>query len=219
MKESLTRYIPIADAVAKIFQPHVEVVIHDIENDLIAYIANPYSGRQAGDPSLLGPFDKDSDGFPQGADIEGPYENAGNKGQRIRSISAVLKDHQGKVVGIMCTNLDFSAMEASLDVLETFLRPVDVETPPKVLFQNDWRDLIKLEIRTFLIENNLSFDKIDSAYRKNLIKRLEGKRLFYARKSVEQLAAILGISRATAYKDLRQVRKEENAGTPPLELV
>jgi D-arginine utilization repressor len=208
MKESLSRYIPIADAIAKIFQPHVEVVIHDIESDLIAYIANPYSGRKAGDSSFMGSLEKDSEGFPHGKDTEGPYENAGNQGQRIRSVSAALKNHQGKVLGIMCINLDFSAMEASLDVLETFLRPVDVEAPPKVLFQNDWRDLIKLEIQTFLIEKNISFDKIGSAHRKDLIKRMEDKRLFYARKSVEQLASLLGISRATAYKDLRLIRKK-----------
>jgi len=208
MKESLAKYIPVAEAIAKIFQPHVEVVIHDIERDLVDYIANPYSGRKVGDSSLLGPFEKKLKEFPYAMDLEGPYENAGSQGQRLRSISAALKDDQGKVIGMMCINVDFSVMEASLDVLEMFLKPINVEAPPKILFQNDWRDNIKLEIRTFLVECNISLDKIGSTDRKKLIRRLEDKGLFYARKSIEQLASILGISRATAYNNLRQIRKE-----------
>ncbi|MCP3887831.1 MAG: HTH domain-containing protein [Desulfobulbaceae bacterium] len=210
MKDWLTRYVPVADAIALLLQPHVEVVIHDIESDSIAYIANPYSGRKIGDSSLLGPLEKTSNQFPYGSEVEGPYENAGNRGQRIRSISAALKDNEGNVVGIMCTNADFSIMETSLDVLENFLRPMNLEAPPKVLFQNDWKDNIKLEIRSFLVDNDISIDKIDSTHRKILIEKLEAKRLFYARKSVEQLASILGVSRATIYKDLKLIRENDS---------
>lgn len=208
MQESLSRYIPVADAVARIFKPHVEVVIHDIQKDVVFYIANPYSNREPGERSLLGLNEIKSNGFPFTQDVEGPYENAGNQGQRIRSISSVLKDEQGCVIGMMCINVDFSLMESSLDVLENFLRPVDAKAPPEILFQNDWRDNIKLEIRTFLLENNITFDKINTAYRKALIQKLEEKRLFYARKSVEEVAKLLGISRATAYKDLRAIRQK-----------
>lgn len=212
MKDWVTRYVPIADAITLLLQPFVEVVIHDLESDSIVYIANAYSGRKTGDSSLLGPLDIKSDDFPYGVAVEGPYENAGNRGQRIRSISAALRDDERNVVGIMCTNVDFSVMEESLAVLENFLRPMGLEAPPKVLFQNDWKDNIKLEIRSFLVDNSISFDKIDSSYRKNLIKKLEDKRLFYARKSVEQLAGILGVSRATIYKDLKEIRKTDKNG-------
>lgn len=216
MKDWITRYIPIADAIAQLFQPYIEVVIHDIESDTIAYIANPYSNRKIGDVSQLGPFGKGSQEFPYGVAVEGPYENAGNRGQRIRSISSALKDNEGNVVGIMCTNADFSIMEASLNVLEDFLRPMSLEAPPKVLFQNAWKDNIKLEIRSFLTDNDISFDKIDSTHRKKLIKKLEAKSLFYARKSVEQLADILGVSRATIYKDLKLIRKNDKGAIQPL---
>ena len=209
MKDWLTRYIPIADAIALLFHPYIEVVIHDIESDTIAYIANSYSNRKIGDASQLGPFGKGHNGFPYEVAVEGPYENAGNRGQRVRSISSALKDNDGKVVGIMCTNADFSIMEASLSVLENFLRPMSLDTPPKVLFQNAWKDNIKLEIRSFLVDNDISFDKIDSTHRKSLVKKLEDQSLFYARKSVDQLADILGVSRATIYKDLKLIRKND----------
>jgi predicted transcriptional regulator YheO len=212
VKDKFSKYIPIADAIALLFQPYAEVVIHDTASDTVAYIANPFSGRKIGDASLLGPLEENPEGFPYGFAIEGPYENAGNKGQRIRSISIALEDDQGGIIGIMCTNADFSVMEASLDVLENFLRPRDLDAPPKVLFQNDWKDNIKLEIRTFLTENKIRFDKINSAHRKSLVERLEGNKRFYARKSIEQLADILGVSRATVYNDLRLIRKDNTKG-------
>jgi predicted transcriptional regulator YheO len=40
MKNTLSRYIPIADAMAKLLHPYAEVVIHDIEKDTIVHIAN-----------------------------------------------------------------------------------------------------------------------------------------------------------------------------------
>jgi len=216
VKDWVTRYVSVADAIAQLFHPYVEVVIHDIASDTIVYIVNAYSNRKIGDTSQLGPFGKGVGEFPYEMSVEGPYENAGNRGQRIRSISSALKDNEGKVVGIMCTNADFSVMEASLGVLEDFLRPMNLEAPPKVLFQNAWKDNLKLEIRSFLIDNEISFDKIDSTQRKNLIKNLEAKRLFYARKSVEQLANMLGVSRATIYKDLKVIRKKDERGIQAL---
>ena len=216
MKDWLTRYIPIADAIALLFHPYIEVVIHDIESDTIAYIVNSYSNRKIGDVSQLGPFGKGPNEFPYGVPVEGPYENAGNRGQRLRSISSALKDNDGKVVGIMCTNADFSIMETSLNVLENFLRPMSLDAPPKVLFQNAWKDNIKLEIRSFLVDNDISFDKIDSTHRKALVKKLEGQSLFYARKSVDQLADILSVSRATIYKDLKLIRKNDKGNIQAL---
>lgn len=204
----ITRYIPIADSIALLFKPYVEVVIHDIESDTIAYIANPSSDRKIGDPSELGFLNSSDDKFPYSEYIEGPYENAGNKGQRVRSISSSLIDSKDQVVGLMCMNADFSEMETSLKVLESFLRPMRLEAPPKILFQNSLRDNLKLEIRDFLDESNLSFDKIDANSRRELIERIERKNLFYARKSVDQFSVLLGASRATVYKDLKFIRNK-----------
>ncbi len=115
MKDSLSQFIPVAEAIAKILSPHVEVVIHDIKKDCIVHIVNPYSGRKVGDASLLGLLDIDLEVLHQEKDVIGPYENTGDKEQRLRSITAVLKNSQGKTIGLLCINLDFSAMESSLN--------------------------------------------------------------------------------------------------------
>ncbi len=140
----------------------------------------------------------------------GPYEKTGVKGQRIRSITAVLRDDEGTPSGIICINLDFSILESAMSIIERFLHPLHVDPPPEILFRNEWRELILLEIRLFLKKQEQTLENLDVHGRKALLERLDEKGLFYARKSVEQVAAHLGLSRATIYKDLNKIRQKKS---------
>ncbi len=200
----LSRYTHIADAISLLFHPCAEVVIHELSTDQVYYIANPFSGRKAGDVSLL---KLNATDLKNEDDIIGPYEKAGEKGQTIRAVTSVLRDDTGEALGLMCINLDYSGYEPALDMLEALIRPRQAQAHPEILFKNDWRDQIKLELRAFLSEHNLSLDSIDVTNRRSLMSCLDEKGLFYAKKSIEQVAAILGVSRATSYNDLQAVRK------------
>ena len=156
-------------------------------------------------------FDGDDSEFGLEKNVLGPYEKEGEDGQRLRSITAVLRDDETQPIGILCINLDFSpletAFESALEVLNGLIRPPEVEARPEIIFREEWRELIKLEIRTFRLEKGLTQDSMNARERRELMRRLDHKRLFYARKSVEQVASYLMISRATAYKDLNEIRK------------
>ena len=213
MENTLLSYKPIADAIAKLLHPYAEVVIHDIDNDTIVHIANSYSRREVGDKSYLG-LDSDKSDFGLEKNVLGPYEKTGNDGRRIRSITAVLRNEEAKPIGILCINLDFSPLETAFDsaseVLNGLIRPPNTEARPEVIFQEEWQELIKLEIRAFRLEKGQMQDSMNTEERRELMRRIDQKRLFYARKSVEQVASLLKISRATAYKDLNQIRKSNN---------
>ncbi len=140
----LSLYIPVADVVARLLHPNAEVVIQEVSTDRVYHIANPFSCRKPGDISLLKLGAEDLEGE---ADIIGPYEKAGEKGQTIRSVTAVLRDNNGRAQGLMCINLDYSGYEPALDLLEALIRPRKDRPHPENLFRNDWRDQIKLEIR------------------------------------------------------------------------
>ena len=210
MENVLSKYKPIADAIAVLLHPYAEVVIHDIIKDSIVHIANPCSKRREGDPSYLG-LDGDGSDLTLEKNVLGPYEKEGEGGQRIRSITAVLREDETLPIGILCINLDFSpletAFESALEVLNGLIRPAEIEARPEIIFREEWRELIKLEIRAFRLENGLTRDSMNAKERRELMRRLDQKRLFYARKSVEQVAGYLMISRATAYKDLNEIRK------------
>jgi len=210
MKDSLSKYIPVGDAIAMLLHPYAEVVIHDIVKDVIVHIANPYSKRKVGDSSYLD-LNGDQPNFGFEKDVLGPYEKEGEDGQRIRSITAVLRDDEAKPIGILCINLDFSsletAFESAFEILNQLIRPGEIEARPEIIFREEWRELIKLEIRAYRLEKGLTQDSMTAKDRRELMRRLDQKRLFYARKSVEQVASYLMISRATAYKDLNEIRK------------
>ena len=213
MENTLLSYKPIADAIAKLLHPYAEVVIHDIENDTIVHIANSYSRREVGDKSYLG-LDSDKSDFGLEKNVLGPYEKTGDDGQRIRSITAVLRNEAAKPIGILCINLDFltleTAFESALEVLNGLIRPPGSQARPEVIFREEWQEQIKLEIRAFRREKGRTQESISTKERRELMRRIDQKRLFYARKSVEQVASLLKISRATAYKDLNQIRKSNN---------
>lgn len=210
MENKLLSYKPIADAIAKLLHPYAEVVIHDIEKDTVAHIANAYSGKAVGDKSHLG-LDRDKSDFGLEKSVLGPYEIPGNNGEPIRSITAVLRNEEEKPIGIICINLDFSplkhAFESASEVLNGLIRPPDTEARPEVIFREEWQEQIKLEIRAFCLEKGRTRNSMNVKDRRELMQRIDQKRLFYARKSVEQVAGLLKISRATAYKDLNRIRK------------
>ncbi len=207
MTHPLSHYKTIADALGSLFHPRLEVVLHDILKDEVYYIANPFSNRKPGDISLLKLSDTDLD---SGTSVIGPYEKAGDKGQRIRSVTSVLRNDTGKAMGLMCINLDYSVYEPALELLENLIRPQKSYAHPEILFQNDWRDQIKLEIRFFLETQKIALPGLTPALRKQMMAQLDDKGLFYAKKSIEQVAGMLNISRATAYNDLNAVRKINN---------
>jgi D-arginine utilization repressor len=202
----LDPFVPVADAIARLFHPCAEVVIHEIATDKIFYIANPFSGRKPGDVSLLKLSARD---LETQANVIGPYEKAGEKGQTIQSITSILMDGEKNALGLMCINLDYSGYEPALDLLESLIRPHAFQPHPEILFRNDWRDQIKLEARAFARQTKRALDRLGPKNRRRLMARLDTKGLFYAKKSVEQVAAILGVSRATAYNDLQAVRKAD----------
>jgi predicted transcriptional regulator YheO len=213
MENTFSNYKPIADAIATLLHPYAEVVIHDIEKDTIVHIANPYSNREVGDKSYLG-LDSDDSDFGLAKNVLGPYAKTGNDGRRIRSITVVLRNEEAKPNGILCINLDFSPLEktfeSAIEVLNGLIRPPDTETRPEVIFREEWRELIKLEIQAFRLEKGRTQESMNTKERRELMRRIDQKRLFYARKSVEQVASLLKISRATAYKDLNQIRKSNH---------
>lgn len=207
MLHKLERYKPIADAITLLFQPNAEVVIHDTIRDQIFHISNPSPGRQNGNPSYLESSFNDID---ISETILGPYENAGRSGQRVRSVTVVLRDDTKKYIGLMCINLDFSRFEPALELLESLIRPPADQQPPEILFQNDWREQIKFEIRHFLETHKMTLQELTPKKRKMLLAVIDRKRLLFAKNSVAQVASILNISRATAYNDLKEIRSMQS---------
>lgn len=189
----------LAEGIALLLHPYAEVAVHDVRRDRIVAIWNAFSKRKVGDPSLLRslpPRQRDSTHY-------GPYEKTNWNGKRLKCVSISLLDDQDSPM-LMCINFDVSAFDPVLQLASI------PEQQPSVLFARNWRERINQLAHEWVRSHGLNMETLDQEQRLALVRHLEEQGAFEARKSIEQMAAILGVSRATAY-NLRKTVKDAKA--------
>lgn len=197
-------FVAIADALALLFQPQVEAVVHDLVEDRILHIAGNFSKRRAGDSSYSDLNDLTP--FPSG--VIGPYAKSNVDGRALKSITVVIRDEGATPVGLLCINLDVSALEAARTVLDGLMLTA---APPQIrseqLFASDWRERVNAEIAAFLAMRQASLAGLTAEDIVELVAALDSNGLFAIRKAADHIAAALGVSRATLYKRLAEARR------------
>lgn len=207
MSHPLAPFIPVCDAVATLFSPHVEAVLHDLETGLIFHIANAFSKRRPGDSSLneaglVSTLDED---------VISPYSKSNWDGRRLKAVTSVLRDAGGKPIGLLCINHDIEAFAGIFDQLKSMM---DVAVPlPKTsaLMADDWREAVNSVVGEFLTAHRTSLAGLTSSEVDGLIALLEARGAFAIRKAVPYVAEILKLSRATIYNRLGAIRQKRDA--------
>lgn len=203
MKTIFKTLIPVCDAVATLFPGRLEVVLHDLATDTIAHIAGAFSNRAAGDPSLLTEEAAQIDGG--GQDVIGPYGKRHWDGQRLKSVSAVIRDGDGRAVGLLCINLKAGEIEAAAELLRS-LTGAFSDPAAQPLVAGDWREAAHSLIAETLAARGTTFAAADRADRVAVLRALDAGGILRIRGAADHVARILGISRASLYAALKQVR-------------
>jgi len=199
----LTNYVPIAEAIAKLFYPLVEVVIHNIEENRVEAIFNSFSGRRVGDDSLI----DNAEALAKGPDVLGPFEKRSHDNRRQKYVTVLLKK-QRKAVGLMCINFDMSVAEKVQETVQLILGPTEDSTQVDALFRHDLQDRITTFVHEHLQARNVSLSKLLPTDRRELVRALWEAGAFEAKRATSFAAQVLGVSRATIYNDLAEVRGE-----------
>lgn len=207
--DDILLFAPIADAVAILLKPHAEVVIHDLRTETIAYIANNLSRRDVGGSSLAELKDIGS----LGSDVIGPYRKTNFDGRQLKSVTAVLRSKGGQPYGLLCINFDVAPIEAARDALNLLAAFQDAGAQPSALFHTDWQETVNTVIADFLSERGLAASALAKDDHSALVETLEQEGYFAIRNLVPYLARLLGISRATVYKHLRDARQKKLRAT------
>lgn len=203
---ALEPYFPVADALAALFSPWVEAVIHDVQLDTVAYIANPFSPREPGDPSDLKEID-----FAPDARVIGPYEKINWDGRRIRAISVLLRNDASVPIGMLCVNADVTQFEAMRRTLEGLLGVAHVSEAAEAAFRDDWHERINRFVASWIQQRATTVDRLDRNARRELIGALYQAGGFEGRRSPAYVASLLGVSRATVYNELALLKKRAAA--------
>jgi predicted transcriptional regulator YheO len=188
-------------AVALLLGPYAEVVLHDAEQDRVLAIWNPMTPRRAGDPSLLGELDQLE---PSADDVYGPYEKLLADGRRLSSVSAVLRDPDGRPSAVVCVNLDRTPLEQAAAVLAGFAAPTAPQ--PQALFEQDWPDRVHQIIGSFVRSRGRPVERLGREDRLAVLAELDQAGVFAVRRAVPVVASALRTSRSTVYSLLAELR-------------
>ncbi|QXI31569.1 helix-turn-helix transcriptional regulator [Pseudomonas vanderleydeniana] len=199
---SLANYKVIADCIATLLFPHAEVILHEVKTQTVVHIANNFSKRKLGDDSAL----EELPGELDGVDSLGPYEKLNWNGQKIRSITSVLRDTKGKPEYLLCINTNFSVLEQARDALDAFFQVSRLMPQPDALFRDDWQERINTFLHAWLAEHQLSLSTLNMKQKRAMIEALHSEGAFDGRSGADYVANVLNMGRATVYKYLKVLR-------------
>ena len=194
---------PLAEAIAKLLHPFAEVVVHDLEANKIAYIANPFSGRDVGDSSHL----EDLAGLDSGPAVHGPFDKRGPDGRNLKYVAAVSRGATGEPRALVCINLDVTEIAAADHAIRSFLGGTKDPSALDALFDDDWQERITSFVDRYLEERQWSLKGLSRDERGELVRALREAGAFRAKHAAAFTANVLGVSRATIYHDLGAPRR------------
>jgi len=191
----------VADGIVAVVGSHCEVVIHDF-SDLghsAIYIAGDLTGRRPGAPVpdlsfIKNELDRDTaDQLNYLTTIEG---------KTFQSTTVWLRDIDGAICGAVCINIDNSGLIKAREIIDMYtdstrhLSELTVENT----FARDLDHLIGLAINSFMAANKINdITKMNSDEKIELVQHLDHKGFFQIRGTVNRLADILCVSRASIY--------------------
>jgi predicted transcriptional regulator YheO len=196
---------PACQAVALLLGPYAEVVLHDPARDEVLAIWNPMSRRGPGDPSLLGELERLD---PSGHDVYGPYEKPLADGRRLSSVSAVLRDADGRPSAVLCVNLDRTPFEQAATLLAGFAAPSAPR--PEALFEHDWTERVHDIIGSFVRTRGRPVERLGREDRLAVLAELDHAGVFAVRRAVPMVAGALKASRSTVYALLADLKAQRS---------
>jgi len=207
MPHPLTPFIPVCDAIVRLFSPYVEAVLHDLDTGLIFHLSNSFSKRRPGDSSL------NEDGLAASLedDVIGPYGKSNWDGRKLKAITSVLRDDNGKPIGLLCINHDIHAFSGLFDQLKSMMEFAETTPKTSALMAEDWREAVNAVIGDFLADRRTTLAGLTGADMDGLIGMLDARGVFSIRKAVPYVAEILKLSRATIYNRLSTIRQKQDS--------
>ncbi|PPS68729.1 MULTISPECIES: helix-turn-helix transcriptional regulator [Streptomyces] len=206
---------PVVHGIAATFGPVCDVVLHDYrhpERSVVA-VAGAVTGRTVGGAMseigmrVLAGGDEVSDELN---DV-----SRTRNGTPVKSSTMVLRDSTGAVFGALCINVDVGAVTQVHDLLGA-LAGVGAAAPaelPTTTFGNDIDSVVDALVDAHRSRQRGSWAELDRAERVELFGGLDSRGVFAVRGAVEQVAARLGISRASAYTYLSRARAAHDTST------
>jgi len=204
--------LPLVQGLAEMFGPDCEVVLHDVgqlPHSVVAIENGHVTGRSVGDvPTdlMLRSLRRATEGGP---DVR--LYITSSDGKVLKSLAVTLRDAEGDVFGVLGLNFDVSGLaqtQRTLANLAAVGRPGG-ETLPETeeIFAGDIRDVVAGMVAKLLNEMGKTPAAMSRDEKMEVVKRLEERGTFLVKRSAEQVADALDLSRYTIFSYLKEIRR------------
>lgn len=203
----------VARAIVATVGMQCEVVVHDLRNPdhTLISISGNLTDRTVGAPV------PDTEFLPRNLTsfqddvIRQPARTP--RGRELISSTVWVRDTTGAIVGAICINMDFNDLRHARDLLNRAL--ADIETPQETevleTFATSPQDFIEIALRGAIRKVGKPLHHLNRQDKIAIVGALEQAEVFRFSQSVEIVMEQLGISRASIYAYLKEIRGETEA--------
>lgn len=194
------QYEPMIQALVALFNPFMEVAVHDLKEGKIVALYNNLSGRSVGESSPLAELKIPTEGFP---DFFSPYYKSNWDGKPLKCTSITIRDVKKVPIGLICLNVDTSFAKEAERVLQLFLKTETSAENPIEMFGGQCEEQARMLIDEFLKKHQTSLTNLKRGEKRLLINFLHEKGILNYKNSVPFLARYLNLSRASIYNYIK----------------
>jgi predicted transcriptional regulator YheO len=212
LDERLEALLPIVRGLAQMFGPDCEVVLHDVSrlpHSIVAIENGGVSGRTVGDV----PTDRMLRNLRSPDDTQDVrlYVSS-HEGKILKSLAVTLRGEDGRPYGLLGLNYDVSEVVQAQRVLADFTAIGRLGGGgPELgeIFAGDIRDVVAGMVTQTLGEIGKTPVAMSREEKMEVVKRLEERGAFLVKRSAEQVAQALDLSRYTIFAYLKEIRRGE----------
>jgi predicted transcriptional regulator YheO len=217
-EDRLKAYIPMVDFIAGIMGPDCEVVLHDtanLENSIMAIRNNRISGRQVGGPLTDLGLKILKEGTYEKEDYLLNYPSKTRDGKPLRSSTFFIKDSDGRLLGMLCINIDLTAAFSAKNFIESYITGTRTEASGMDLpapdprphhspehFSSSIEELVNTIIEKTINGLNLPPERLSPEEKMDIVRQLNEKGVFLLKGAVSEVAKHLRVSENTIYRYL-----------------
>ncbi|WP_328458022.1 helix-turn-helix transcriptional regulator [Amycolatopsis sp. NBC_00438] len=204
----LAALAPVADGIAATLGSFCEVVVHDFrqpDSSVVAIAGSVTERTVGGSMSEIG-----MGLLAQGDDAEDQlnYVTRTASGKLVKSSTMLVRDSGGAVFGALCVNLDVTALSQLRTLVGELADVGTTAEPPTTTFGDDIDAVVDAIVDEHQLRLNKPWAALSRDERLDLFRSLHARGVFAVRRAVPQVAARIGISRASAYNYLSDIRAQ-----------
>ena len=209
-EEILSHYIKMGEILSKMFNPNLEVIVHDLrypEHSIIAIFNNHITGRNVGEgTSDLGY--KKVDGKVPDQVIN--YKNESPDGKPLKSSSLTIRNSQNDIIGSLGLNYDISIFEEFSTALSYLKETTDnpIISNKEAFYYGSTKEDILIAVKHFRVSNGLTNKSFSKKEKYNVIKYLIKGGHLNKRGAVPIIGEALAITRPTVYKYIKDIKEK-----------